>query len=669
MSVDILRVESNERVDIADFEFISEAVQAHERQMIDNFMCDPARTRKWVLSGFAMSNPAAKQLQVAKGKAILGSRIGGSVEYGVLTTEGDVTLTVDLNSYSAGTYGIYVRFERIAGESQSRIFWNPSGAGSEYAQAINTRWTAAWALRVEATNPGAEWLKIGEVDQATMAITDQREFYFEGSVDSTYESGWSSDGGGSANDRNSDRATYGCADLQMMLAALRQAVEDVKGRGLKRWWDQGIGGMNIGFDTDPTDDTLAIEDANFNMTIGTQGPEITFDTGDHFEYDRGTNDLILSIGASDLYAWGATAFYGPVGGVDLGTSGLPWDNLYVDVIHPTSAGLGTGVTGDLVPSADGTYDLGASGQEWQDIWIDGTARIDVLLLSDAASEGVASNLFPFTDGLYNLGDSASGIGSGSNRRFNNLFLDGSLQIEKPSGDIDIALYVDTGPADEKWWQIHLENSTGSLSFKVLDDSYANPDDIMVLSRTGAAPNQVNLFGTTVANQDSGWSTAPYDPAVRLRGINPYLHFDDNDTGIHADHRDWGMVARQGTGDVGQLEFLNLDTAGTSEYAWLVAETAGGANTRVDYIYLNAYEQITLTAGAGTNNVVAISADGGSGPSSSGDLGLTSDWELGAAGSGFSIVGTSVGSARTSTGFLKIWVNGTARYVPFFDNYN
>lgn len=416
MSMDILRVESNERVDIADFEFISESVQAHERQMIDNFMCDPARARKWVLSGFAMTNPAAKQLQVDKGKAILGSRIGGSVKYGVLTTEGDASLTVDLNSYSAGTYGIYVRFERIEGESQSRIFWNPSGAGSEYAQATNTRWTAAWALRVEATNPGDEWLKIGDVDQATMAITDMREFYFEGAVDASYESGWSSDGGGAANDRNADRATYGCTDLQMMLAALRQSITDIRGRGLREWYDQGVGGLNVGFDTDPEEDSLKIGDVNFEIALSAGNPVINFDTNDYIAFNRATNQMGFTASGSTFVFQSGALFPAIDDSVNLGDG-----THYFGIGYITALYLGTaaseGVAVDLLP-ASGALDLGGTGREWVDLHLSGNAVVgeDVFVagginvggaVNPAAGEGIFSkgisvgvDAAPAADSIY-----------------------------------------------------------------------------------------------------------------------------------------------------------------------------------------------------------------------------------------------------------------------------
>lgn len=300
MGTDVLRVESNERVDITDFEFVAQN-DAQQRQIFEQFMTDPNKTQKWVVSGFEMSNPSASNLQVTKGKAIFARREGGEIFYGVLTSEGDVSKTVDLTSYSPGTYGIYVRFEYIPGENQGRIFWNSAGDGSEYSQSINIRLLARWNLRIEATSPGNEWMKLGEVAQATMAITDERNFYFEGKVDDSYESGWSSQGGGIANDRNADRATYGVGDLQTALSALRQCIEDVKGRGLRRWYEQGIGGMNVGFNADPTEDRLAVGDTNMFFQLSGADSILQFDTNDKFTFDRTAGTLNFNIGATNVF--------------------------------------------------------------------------------------------------------------------------------------------------------------------------------------------------------------------------------------------------------------------------------------------------------------------------------------------------------------------------------
>ncbi|UCG52075.1 MAG: hypothetical protein JSW58_00535, partial [Candidatus Latescibacterota bacterium] len=268
------RFEANERVDLVDFEKIGgEHAQGHFDQVVGGLFTSPFQEQKWVLSGFDMENPVGSQVQVNRGRAILAERRNGQVVNGILATEGDPVKIVDINTYPPGTYGVYIRFEYVPGDSQSRIFWDPAGAGEEFAKTIPTQYIANWAVRVESANPGTEWLKVGEVDQATMTLTDLRNFYFEGDSASSYASGWSLDGGGSANDRNPDRATYGIIDLHTAMAAMRQCLEDIKGRGLRQWFERDIGGMNIGFDDDPVEGRLAIGDAGNYFTYSSNSPQ------------------------------------------------------------------------------------------------------------------------------------------------------------------------------------------------------------------------------------------------------------------------------------------------------------------------------------------------------------------------------------------------------------
>ena len=294
---DILNVEATERVDLRDFEYaIDEQRQEVHRELHRELILDPDDASPYrVLSGFVMDNPAGKQLRVTLGRGIAGQREGTTVKAAALITSGDATRTVDLTTFSPGTYGVYIRFELIDGTDASRAFWDPSGGGGEFAQTIPTRRLANWGLRVEASSPGGEWLKLGEVDQATMAITDQRDFFFEGSVDSSYAAGWSAEGGGVANDRNADRATYGVTNLQKFSAAMRQCLRDIRGRGLREWYEKGIGGLNVGFDTDPTEDEVNVGDANFGLKHPTPSassvPALHFAANSGFYYDR-TSDII-----------------------------------------------------------------------------------------------------------------------------------------------------------------------------------------------------------------------------------------------------------------------------------------------------------------------------------------------------------------------------------------
>lgn len=311
MGTDLLKAEANERVDLADWQFgMEESIRENVRQIANQFLVSPT-AQAWILDGFTINNPAGEQVRVVSGRALLGYRIGSDILNHVFSTDGASERIIDVSTFSNGTYGIYIRFEYLDSDSASRAFWNPSGAGSEFVQTIATRKQANWSLRIELTSPGDEWLKIGQVIVAASAIStaagglvDQRPFYFEGDRDSDiapttpvdngtqFPSGWSTEGGGVANDRSADRELYGTKDLQASIAATRQCLEDIKGRGLRRWWDRDIGGMNIGFDADPVTDTLAVGDADFNFAIFGNHATISFDSAGGFSrvrYERTTN--------------------------------------------------------------------------------------------------------------------------------------------------------------------------------------------------------------------------------------------------------------------------------------------------------------------------------------------------------------------------------------------
>jgi len=306
MSTDLLKAQANERVDLVDFDFLAnECLQDIVNEPNSGFLTNPLGQRAWIIDGFGIDCPAGKQLRVTRGRAILSTRQAGQVKYGYVTTLGDASKIVDLASYSPGTYNVYIRFEYVDGDSSSRVFWNPAGGGGEFATTVSTRIKANWSIRVEAASPGGEWLKIGEVDQATLAspttgITDKRPLYFEGSVHNSYQSGWSSDGGGGANDRNADRQAYGVKDLQAFTAAMRQCMEDIKGRGLRRWWDRDIGGLNVGFDADPVEDRIALADADFNLKWVDPYCYLNFDEtdGDYFRYQRDISEFAWAVGGS-----------------------------------------------------------------------------------------------------------------------------------------------------------------------------------------------------------------------------------------------------------------------------------------------------------------------------------------------------------------------------------
>lgn len=367
-----LRVEPNERIDYGDFNFaVAEAMDAAVRQESQYFLTNPlAAVRSWILSGFGMTNLSGKQLTVTLGRALLAARINGTVQYGYISAEGDVSKTIDMGPLAATTYNVYLRFEMVDGDSSSRVFWNPAGSGSEFTSTVTTRRNANWSIRVETSNPGAEWLQIGTANNvgASLVLVDQRNFYFEGSVPSTYPSGWSSDGGGVANDRNANRATYGVADLQTFTAATRQCLEDIKGRGLRRWWDRDIGGMNIGFDAAPVEDRLAVGDASFNLYHTAAGvgstPEIAFDTGnDRLQYLRTSNEYDFQI-AGVTEARIKAAGLAVANGIYVGdVTGAPTDNdIYAEGTIEAVQGLfGTGLAAGYGVYGVGSATVGTAG--------------------------------------------------------------------------------------------------------------------------------------------------------------------------------------------------------------------------------------------------------------------------------------------------------------------
>lgn len=339
------RFQANERLDLQDLVYAVDTNVANaQRQPIHQFMAKA--TGKWIIDGFAISNPSGKQLQVTRGVAILAERQGAQTAYGVITSEGDATKTVDMTSYASATYGVYIRFEYVDGDSASRIFWNPSGAGSEYASTIPTRRKANWSLRVELANPGTEWLKIGEVVQSSMAITDQRPFYFEGTVNGTYPNTW-----GTGNDRNADRKTHGVKDFQTFVAAMRQCLEDIKGVGLRRWWDDSIGGMNVGFSASPVEDRVAVGDATFYLDrTSSTAPILVWDTNDSLGYNRSTNTLTGTIGSTARATLNATG---------LGLSVTPVNRL--DVSGGVVIGSGVAYAGVASAPSNGMLVEGSVG--------------------------------------------------------------------------------------------------------------------------------------------------------------------------------------------------------------------------------------------------------------------------------------------------------------------
>jgi hypothetical protein len=230
----LAKFENTQRVERADMEFVGDTVPRNMGAALPSqFLTNPAGQAAWIMSGFAVSNPALKQCRVDRGVALLQTKENGAVERGMLAYEGAAFINLDLAAYANGTYSVYIRFELVDGDFQNRIFWTGAAEGPSN---IATKRVAGWGMRVELVSPGSEWFKIGEVvvsGSPTLTVTNKRFFYFEGEEANAtpYAKSW---GGGT--DRNSNRAVNGVKDLQTFVQAVQVQLESLMG-GSQRWWE------------------------------------------------------------------------------------------------------------------------------------------------------------------------------------------------------------------------------------------------------------------------------------------------------------------------------------------------------------------------------------------------------------------------------------------------
>jgi hypothetical protein len=584
---------------------------------------------------------------------------------------GDATKIVDLSTYPSATYNIYVRFEWVDDETKSRIFWDPSGDGSEFAQTIATRKTSNWSVRVETASPGSEWLQIGTVVQSTMVITDQRPLYFEGLVSGSYASGWSTDGGGVANDRSATRGTYGVRDIQMFTAAMRQCLEDIKGRGLRRWWERSIGGMNIGFDADPTEDKLCVKDTSFGLDYSGSDPALYFQSSEALIGLRGTNRIGVRIAGSTRAHFQLTGFHPDTDeSWDLGTASLYWGDAYITNLFVKS-GAAEGVSSDLLPSADSTYDLGSNTVRWAFLYADDVHTVDLAVSGAGSGNGVDSNLIPAFDGAYFLGSTVSG--------WNAIFVsaggsDAGLRVT-PEGanDVFCRYKSGTGGTDEKWWEFRYGAS--GLTINALNDSEGGAIPLCIISRTGvtAGTAEMDFRGTIQATKNSDLGN--FYPCFHAKGEWPVIWMEETDTDVDENCRNWGIRLSQYSVDQAQLSWFCKAVGAFADY-WLYVITRGGASDQyyIDEIILKSHDTIEFQANIGAGEVRVyggLSVSGDVMPDTTADLGVTGTYQAmsGSPGNTFTVKGCDATNTLTNTGFIKVWVNGTARWIPFFDNYH
>ena len=312
--MDLLNLSGDERLDLGDLTYaLNTAPPGLVNEVTGSFLVAPGAFS--VVTGFRPSASAA-QGPVTVGDAgtanvaFLGQRIGAQVTQGVFTTQGPPTQSVSIATFPAGTYGIFVRFNRLTGATQTRKFWSKTAPGQEYAQLAETRLVATWEVRLELTAPSAEWQKIGQAvvtaagtgQGSTVVVTDQRNLYFEGAAATGYSPSW-----GVAADRAADRVAANSGNLQRQLDALRACIVDIKGRGLAKWYQPNISGMQIGSgfgltDT-PSANTLAIGDNSysFSNTNGSLQQSLN-GASDYFFYYRPNQFWLRVVNGTTVYA-------------------------------------------------------------------------------------------------------------------------------------------------------------------------------------------------------------------------------------------------------------------------------------------------------------------------------------------------------------------------------
>lgn len=262
-----VRTEPGERIDHRDFEHVAELSPRNAAaQPVDRVIQgDDSTSPGYILSGFAVSTPTAAttdyveltgsapvaaEIRVNRGVALLGFRDRGEVQFGCVISGGADTKTIDVSSFSSGTYGVFVRFEFRDDEFQNRLFWNASAPTPvEFPRSISTRRSEDWSMAVELTSPGPEWVRIADVVKSGASLTsliDKREFFFEGTgAYGVPDTEW-----GSAGDRDPDRAVNGIRGFRRFVRAIQKQVTEIIGKdeagATAKWWSRSNAGTTAG---------------------------------------------------------------------------------------------------------------------------------------------------------------------------------------------------------------------------------------------------------------------------------------------------------------------------------------------------------------------------------------------------------------------------------------
>lgn len=344
--LDQLRLQDSQRVDRGDMEFLAATPMEGMKSIVSDFVMGQVqypgdvgpgtqgRPKTRILGGFALElkNPPGTDnlLMVRRGTALLAARdASGQPTFGVVCGVGDDSKTLDLSSFSSGTYSVWLRFDLTPGEFANRAFWDPLAA-KEYTQNIPTRNVAGWSLTTvagggSAVAPGAEWTYLGDVVKSggPLVVTPKRQFFFEGNETASYTQPW-----GSANDRNDNRSIYGLRDLYSFSSATLQKIEELQGTA---WWR---------VPAEPLTSKVSKNGDNLNGSYTFSGGNVYFTATSPVYFQSQVRST----------------------GFDLATAASPFGSAYVDVLY-TSNGIQRNTT-----SGSATQNIGALAYPFANIY-------------------------------------------------------------------------------------------------------------------------------------------------------------------------------------------------------------------------------------------------------------------------------------------------------------
>ena len=241
-----IKTRPGQRIDQPDFEHVADRTPRDGLEQLGQGLLTGTDTnRHYVLSGFTPSVNSTT-VTVAGGTALLSYRDQGELRYSTLVTDGATSRSIDIGSFPDATYFVYVAVTLEEGTYENRAFWDTTlNPDAETTRTVATKRIEDWTIAVETVSPGDEWMKIAQVVKSagSLTLTDQREFYFEGSPVSSPAYSVTTTEWGTNDDRNANRATYGVKSLRKFVRAVQhQLTSIIGGTG---WWSAIPAGADL----------------------------------------------------------------------------------------------------------------------------------------------------------------------------------------------------------------------------------------------------------------------------------------------------------------------------------------------------------------------------------------------------------------------------------------